>query len=161
MDFLRSSVGTYAEYEEDALPAPYHLHQLRCAQHLLLVGFTGGQNDLSQLWRESLPREGEGLKTSQICKLDEIVAMGPDTRGTCYEIRYLLGGPLVLRDGEPEKCQIHIERHGEVPRTGDDAPMRFPERLGVVSVIDAYRHPSSAAFVLESHFFTLGRATMA
>ena len=142
MDLLRSSVGTDAEYEEDALPALYHLHQLRCVQHLLLIGFTGSQNDLSQLWRESFPGEGEGLKTSQICKLDEIIAMGPDTRGTGYEIRYLLGGPLVLRDGEPEKCQIHIERHGEVPCTGDDAPMRFPECLGVVSVCLLYTSPS-------------------
>ena len=102
MDLLGRTVGTDAEDQQNALSSRHQVGELGGGELLLGLGLAGGQDDLSELRRESLDGVREGLETSQFGELDEVVAVRPDAGGTGYEIGYLHRSLAILGDGETE-----------------------------------------------------------
>ena len=153
-DVLGDAVRTYAEQERDALAALDHLGHLPERELPLRVRPAGGEDNLPQLGRETLPRIREAVEPAGLRHLQEVLPVATDARGPCDPFRDLHGRAGILRDREAEEGETHVVRPREVPCAGYDAPVGLPEVL-VVRVVESYRDPSA------SHRPVLLRPTMA
>ena len=140
--FLRNTVWTDAEEEEYALSVLQHVYQLIQTDLLLLIGLTSGEDDLTQLGRETLLlRISELHETTFLCKVHEVSSMVPDGCRTGDPFRHLDRGTFVLGEGETEQRKVHVECAAQITRACENPAVRFPEIL-IVRIVQSDGDPS-------------------